>query len=316
MSRVVRIGTRRSVLARARAEAVADVLRARHAGLAFEVVPLGADEEQADGALDHPATRDLVAEVLEGTLRARQVDLLVHSAAELPVRVSTDLPIAAILERMDRRDALVLRDGIAADGLLSLPRGARVATTSARRVCLLRALRPDLEVKGLRLAVGVSLARLDAGEVDAAVLSAAALDRLGLGHRIAERIDPERFVPAAGAGALALQARGDDVWTTALAGTLTHAPSDVQVRAERGVLARLGLGWEAPVAASATTMAEGKLRLVALIGAADGRRARLAMEGSAVFPEILGARIADELLGAGGAPLLAAALGRTPAAGA
>jgi hydroxymethylbilane synthase len=163
------------------------------------------------------------------------------------------LAIGAILERGDPRDAVCgpFRS------LAEIPAGARVGTSSARRAGLLAELRPDIRVVPLRGNVGTRLAKLDAGEADAIVLAAVGLERMGLTDRIAFLLDPERFVPEAGQGAIAVQVRAGE---EALVAALDHAPTRAAVEAERECVRALGGGCTAAVAAHAWHE-DGELRL-------------------------------------------------------
>jgi hydroxymethylbilane synthase len=204
--------------------------------------------------------------------------------------------LAAHLERADPRDALVTRDG---GGLDTLPAGASVATSSPRREAFLRALRPDLAVVPVRGNVDTRLRRLDEERFDALVVACAGLDRLGLGGRIAERLDPRRFVPAPAQGAVALETLGgsDAARRCWLA---NHFPTSAAVVAERAVLVTLGGGCRLPLGAWARLEpvdgAEGWVRLVVIAALAtpDGVRS-VEIDGPPGDAEALGARAAARL---------------------
>jgi hydroxymethylbilane synthase len=241
----LRLATRGSALARAQAALAAAALGSAGAGPTDTVIVRTRGDVEADtpAALmtgDGWFTSELEAALLDG-----RAEVAVHSAKDLPSVLRDGLVLAAHLERADCRDALVTRDG---GGLEALAEGAAVATSSPRREAFLRLLRPDLRVVPIRGNVDTRLRRLDEGRVDALVVAGAGLDRLGLADRIAERLDPRRFVPAPAQGALALEAvAGSDAarrcWLA------DHAATSAAVAAERAVLAGLGGGCRLPLGA-------------------------------------------------------------------
>jgi hydroxymethylbilane synthase len=197
---------------------------------------------------------------------------------------------------------LVSRDGA---GLAALRSGARIGTSSIRRVCLLRALRADLEVVSLRGNVDSRLRKLDAGDLDAILLAAAGLVRLGLADRITERLEPDRFLPAIGQGVLALETRADDQATQALVRRALH---DVdtwdRVRAERAFLVRLGGSCQTPMACHAVLEGE-TLRVDGLVGDPEGDRLlRATTSGPRAGAADLGRALAESLLGQGAGEIL------------
>jgi hydroxymethylbilane synthase len=242
----IRLGTRGSALALAQSEWFAE--RLRDAGHAVELVRI-TTEGDIRPIDTEPGEGIFVVAIARALLRG-EVDVAVHSAKDVPLEEEPDLVIAACPERGDPRDALVTATG--RQSIATLPAGATVGTDSPRRAGFMRALRPDLGIVPLHGNVDTRLRRLDAGEVDALVLAAAGLDRLGRGARIDQRIDPTQVTPAPGQGALAIQARRSDAsLIDALAG---HDKPDVRlaVEAERRVLRATGGTCRAPVGAVAT----------------------------------------------------------------
>ncbi len=299
--RSVIIGTRGSRLALAQTGMVRDALLAAHPGLH---VALERITTRGDVILDRPLSaigdKGLFVVEIEEALRAGRIDAAVHSAKDLPSDLPPDMALAALPPREDPRDALVSREGL---GLDALPAGARVGTSSLRRACQLRALRPDLRVEDLRGNVDTRLRRLREGGYDAIVLAAAGLRRLGLDHEVTEYLGPDAMIPAAGQGVLAVETRAGDSAVAALFAPLDDPGSRAALAAERAFLARIGGGCQVPVGAYAR-IAGGSLRLVAMIGARDGRMVRGELAGAAADAESLGAALADELLGRGGRELL------------
>jgi hydroxymethylbilane synthase len=240
--------------------------------------------------------KEVQAAVLDG-----RADLAVHSAKDLPSTPTPGLVIAAVPERGDPRDALV------GCPLAELRPGARVATGSVRRRSQLAALRPDLTFEGLRGNVGTRVARAGTAGVDAVVVAAAALVRLGIADRAAEVLSVELLLPQVAQGALAVECRADDDEALERLAALEHGPSRWAVDAERAFLAALGSGCDLPVGAHAT---DG--RLTGLLCSLDGRiLLRHTLSGTEPGP--LGRAMADHLVrGAGGAALLAELRGQQP----
>ncbi len=297
MSRGVRIATRRSRLALWQAEHAAARLTARHPGLVVSLVPLLTEGDRiTDRSLAAAGGKGLFVKELENALRDGRADIAVHSMKDVPAVLPPGFMIGAALERGDARDCLVSsRYG----WLESLPQGARVGTGSLRRQCQLRHRRPDLEVVALRGNVETRLAKLDAGECEAAVLAAAGLERLGLESRIRARLGPQEMLPAIGQGVIGIECVEDRADILQLVQALEHAATRTLLDAERAFAAALGASCQSPVAAHAHL--EGvELRLAALVGAADGSTILSdAISGPARDAGRLGAALARQLLAAG-----------------
>jgi hydroxymethylbilane synthase len=298
--RRLRVATRGSALARWQADHVAVLAQKAEPGLEVDTVVV---ETSGDRRRDVPIwelggkgvfVKEVQAAVLEG-----RADVAVHSAKDLPSLTPDGLVIGAVPERADVRDALV--GSILAD----LAPGATVASGSLRRRAQLAHARPDLRFEGLRGNIATRLARVDQADVDAVVMAAAALDRLGLSERIAERLDPDAMLPQVGQGALAVECRADDTDTRCLLDRIEHTPSRRAVDAERGFLAELGGDCSVPAAAHAT-LAGDRLRVRALVASADGGTVlRHELAGPASSGAALGRSVARQLLDdQGGAALL------------
>lgn len=312
------LGTRGSRLALAQSEMLAAQLRAAHPGLAVELQIISTKGDRVlDVALSAVGDKGLFVKELEQALLDGSVDLCVHSCKDLPSQLPDGLTLAAFPERADPRDMLVLplREG-ATPGLDGLPAGAVVGTSSLRRACQLRALRPDLDLRDVRGNVDTRLRKLAEGQYDALVLAAAGLDRLGLvgagdtlesdGARfVAWRIPAELMLPAVAQGILAVECRADDASTRALLAALDHGPSRAAALAERGLLRRLEGGCQVPIAAYATHGAQG-LALRGLVGSLDGATiVRAERAGGPDEAEALGTALAEELLAQGAEAILA-----------
>jgi hydroxymethylbilane synthase len=252
---LVRLGSRGSRLALTQAELVAEVLRRGRADLDVALVPITTtgdrDRSKPFGEI---GARGVFVKEIEEALLAGRIDVAVHSAKDMTSTATGGLAIGAFLAREDARDALCGAEG--------LRPGMRIGTASARRRAQLLALEPELSVEPLRGNVDTRLRKRGERGLDAIVLAAAGLDRLGLGGEIGHRFDPDELVPEAGQGALALQVRTGEEELVAVA---DDAETRRRVTAERACVARIGAGCLAPVAAHHDGEA-----LTALIAAEDG----------------------------------------------
>jgi hydroxymethylbilane synthase len=298
---VLTVGTRGSALALAQTELVLGALRDRWPGLEVRVQRIATTgDTRRDVPLAALGRGAFVTEI-ETALREQRIDAAVHSAKDLPSCLSSGLRIGAILERADPRDVVVSRNGAA---LRDLPKRARVGTGSPRRACQLHALRPDIDVEGIRGNVDTRLRKLAAGDFDALVLAAAGLIRLGRTDEATEWLDPAVMIPAVAQGAIAVEVRSDDPEVADLVAPLDHPVTAAAVTAERAFLARLGAGCTAAVAAHGRVTDTGELSLTGLIGAVDGRHVRATRTGAVGEADEIGDALASELLGSGGAEFL------------
>ncbi len=256
----VRIGTRRSRLALAQAGEVAD--RLASIGVGSEIVPMTTTGDRGGpvGAAIGGVKGLFVAEIVRA-LQDERIDIAVHSAKDLPSADEEGVIVAAVPPRGDPADVLITRDE-------TLPQGATVGTSSLRRQAQLLAWRPDLGVTDLRGNVDTRLRRLGDGELDAVVLAAAGLARLGVQPAHVQTLP---IVPAPGQGSLAVQARTDDGATGEAAGAIDDPDGHAVFEAERQLMARLGGGCALPLGALATI--EGRtIRMTAVVAAPDGHR--------------------------------------------
>jgi hydroxymethylbilane synthase len=293
----LRIGTRRSRLAMAQAEEVAYHLALL--GMEAELVPM---TTSGDRGVTVPGGRGgvkglFVAEIVRA-LQEGEVDVAVHSAKDLPSRDPEGVVVAAVPERADPFDVLLTRDGDLQDGQVA-------GTSSLRRKAQLLRSRPGVSVRDLRGNVDTRLAKLEAGEVDALVLAAAGLTRLGLMPAHATPLPLEEMVPAPGQGALAVQARGDDERTLKIVKQLDHPRSRLAYEAERALVARLGGDCSLPLGAYAEQR-EGGVRLLAVVIRPDGSDLVWA-QAEAPTPDEAAGEVAQTLLAGGAAAILAEA---------
>ena len=246
--RVIRIGTRSSELALRQARMLEVALEP--AGVTCEIVTF---KTVGDKKLNEPLSgigaKGLFTHELEVALEKGKVDCCVHSLKDLPTESPDGLEVVAQLEREDPRDVLVVNSVTQADSLAAVPAGSRVGTSSLRRRAQLLAVRPDLDVVELRGNVPTRLKKVDTGQVHAAILAAAGLIRLDARNRITAWLEPPGWLPAAGQGAIAIQARTDDEETLALLRPLNHEPTSIATRAERAFLAALDGGCQVPIGA-------------------------------------------------------------------
>lgn len=298
----LRIGTRGSALALTQTGMVAaDLTDAT--GVDTELVTISTEGDRSNEPLSRAGGMGLFTGALRDALLEDRCDLVVHSLKDLPTAPHDRLVVAAIPVREDPRDALCARDGLTLD---ALPAGARVGTGSPRRMAQLRRRRRDLEVVDIRGNVDTRLGRVASGDLDAVILAAAGLRRLGRADVITELLDADRWPTAPGQGALAVEVRRGD---EDLVSTLDHAETRAAVEAERGVLALLEAGCSAPVGARAVVDA-GLLLLSASVYSLDGATV-LTASHAAEWPDDDAPRdvaqaAARELLDAGAAGLTGA----------
>jgi hydroxymethylbilane synthase len=318
----LRIGTRPSALALAQTTLVAE--RLRSAGHAVELVEVSTSGDRSMVPVAELGVGVFVSALREA-LVSGQVDVAVHSYKDLPTAPDPRLHLAAVPPREDPRDALVARDGMV---LGELPPGARVGTGAARRRAQLDALGLGIEVVPIRGNVDTRVGKVHSGELDAVVVAAAGLRRLGRIDEATELLDPLQMLPAPAQGALAVECRADDLELgRALSLALDDEFTRAAVIAERAVLATLEAGCSAPVAALADVVSDwepiagpngeeedgravDRLSLRAVIGTTDGGLLRASVTGNMDDAEKLGAALAAELLDMGGFSALGEQLDR------
>ncbi|HUR92875.1 MAG TPA: hydroxymethylbilane synthase [Gemmatimonadaceae bacterium] len=294
------IGTRGSWLALAQTEIASVALFEAEPSLRVRVERI---VTTGDVRTDLPLSelgRGIFVSEIERALLDHTIDVAVHSAKDLPSTLDSRLLIGAYLPRADARDVLVAREG----SLATLAPGARVGTSSPRRMCALRALRPDLVPVEIRGNVDTRLRKLSDGEVDALLLAGAGLQRLGRAAEASEWLDLEIVIPCVGQGALALEARANDDRVLSLLERIDDLPTRIAVTAERAFLAELGAGCRAAAGAHARMGPESSLRLQAFIGTISGEHIRAERVQNGETPEDLGRSLARTLLAAGGREFL------------
>lgn len=302
MKRTVRIGTRGSTLAVWQAGWVKKRLEAHWPDLRVELVPISTSGDRIQHvSLARIGGKGLFVKEIEQALLAGTVDLAVHSVKDLPAELPPGLRLSTIPEREDPRDVLISAGG---SSLADLPEATRVGTSSLRRQALLLHLRPDLRIEVLRGNVETRLRRQLEGRVDATILAAAGLKRLSLRLKNGVPLDAEEFLPAIGQGALGIEIRAGDA-VAALLAPLHHPETAWAVEAERAFLSGMGGSCRTPLAARAT-IANGSLRLAALVASPDGKRLlRHERSGPTETAGQIGTETAALLLDRGGREILA-----------
>lgn len=329
------IATRGSKLALCQAELVKNELLALNPDLKIEIKKI---KTTGDKILDAPLAKlggkGLFVKEIEEALLEIKADIAVHSMKDVPVNLTERLHIKAICKREDPRDALILKipnsNPPLADqnsNLRNLPQGATVGTSSLRRACQIKNMRPDLNIIPLRGNLDTRLKKLDEGKFDAIVIAYAGVKRLGLENRIAELIEPSVILPAIGQGAIGIECRIDDECINKLVEQLDHEETAICVKAERAFLRKLEGGCQVPIAAHARLDARclpqasrrgdqmtnaciryqgsGILVIDGLVGSISGNKIiKAQIKGDIENAEKLGIELAGDLLSQGASKIL------------
>jgi hydroxymethylbilane synthase len=299
------LASRRSPLALRQSESVKTALEQRHAGLHVEILALGTTGDRLrDQPLPQIGGKGLFTKELEEALLEGRAHVAVHSLKDLPTELSSGLVLAAVPPREDARDVLISRNSQTFE---KLPEGARIGTSSIRRAAQLRRFRPDVRIEPLRGNLGTRLGKVREGDLDAIVLAAAGIHRMGWQNQITEYFPEEVLCPAVGQGALAIEARADDGWTLEILAVLEDSWARFSATAERALLRHLGGGCQVPIAA--VTAREGNdARLTAMVIRPDGSELIRATERCVVadveFADALGKKCAESLLRQGAGKIL------------
>lgn len=270
------LATRRSPLALAQAHTFASELCAARPGLSIsDLLVVTTGDRVQDRALAEVGGKGVFVKEIEEALVEKRADFAVHSIKDVPALLAPGLVIACVPRRADPRDVLVSRDRL---GLRNLPAGATVGTSSLRRSVLLQRARPDLRFVPLRGNVDTRLRKVREGQVDAAVVARAGLDRLDLSDQITEDISVEVCIPAVGQGALGIECRNSDEVTRSLVACLHDRDTAVAVAAERGVMLAVEGNCRIPIAAHATRSEGDQMLLRAMLAEPDGTDLRVVRE--------------------------------------
>ncbi|MBI3398228.1 MAG: hydroxymethylbilane synthase [Deltaproteobacteria bacterium] len=303
MKKNIKLGTRASQLALWQGNWVRSEIEKRNPGMEVELVKI---KTTGDKILDVPLSKvggkGLFVKEIEEALLDNRIDLAVHSMKDVPTDFPKGLHLAAITEREDPRDALIIGvkgQGSGVKGFKDIPQGATIGTSSLRRSSQLLNMRHDLKIVQLRGNLNTRLKKLDEGQYDAIILAAAGVKRLGWADRITEYLSPEISLPAIGQGALGIETRIDDNEINDLVAFFDHKPTSVAVKAERALLKRLEGGCQVPIAAHGEIKA-GNLNLIGLVASTDGKKIiKDFITGPTNKAESIGIALAEKLLNMG-----------------
>lgn len=298
----IRIGTRGSKLALWQAKWVKGRIEKQFPSIKSQLIKIRTTGDKIqDVALARVGGKGLFVKEIEEALLNRRIDLAVHSMKDVPTKLLDPLHIGAITEREDPRDVMISDHWKHFD---ELPTGARVGTSSLRRQAQILHARPDLKMKVLRGNLDTRLRKLKSEGLDAVIVAASGVIRIGEQHRIAEYLDFDLCLPAIGQGTFGLECRKEDHELNEILKTLNEPDISKAVRAERAFLERLEGGCQVPIAAYGELL-NGTLRLRGLIGSIDGKDLiKDEISGDPDGPESLGRMLAEKLLNSGGEAIL------------
>jgi hydroxymethylbilane synthase len=294
MKKTIKIGTRGSKLALWQANWVKSALSAGYPSLSVELVPIKTKGDKIlDVALAKVGGKGLFVKEIEEALLDGHIDLAVHSMKDMPSEIPNGLCIGAIPRREIPQDVLISRKGLL---LSKLRQNARVGTSSLRRTAQLLHVRPDLVISPLRGNLDTRLKKLDAENLDAIILAAAGVKRLGLEHRIVEYLDEKIMLPAVGQGALCIEIRENDPEVESIISLLEHHETRTVVMGERAFLNRLEGGCQVPIAAHGK-IENNRFTLCGLVATVDGTALiKETLSGQKDSSEAIGVTLADRLI--------------------
>ena len=302
MAREIVIGSRDSALAMWQTNWVVDNLKRLNPEYSFRIVSMKTlGDKILDVALAKIGDKGLFTKELEVGMLAMETDMAVHSMKDLPTVLPEGLTIGAICERVDPRDVVISRQGIA---LADLPKGAKIGTSSLRRCAQLLNYRSDLKLEPLRGNLNTRMAKLERENLDAIILAAAGVERLGWGDRITERLSTDVCLPAVGQGSIGIEIRVNDREVYDIVQTINHFPSQAAITAERALLKKLEGGCQIPIGALGTVQ-EDQLTLRGIVAGLDGKELiRSEISGPVGLSAILGEKLADRLIDMGADKIL------------
>ncbi len=293
--KTLRIGTRASQLALWQANWVRAELEKRYPELEVTLTKI---KTQGDKILDVPLAmvggKGLFVKEIEEAMLRGEVDIAVHSMKDVPTIFPEGLALRCITKREDPRDIVILRPGL--QSWRDIPQGGRIGTSSLRRKSQLLHLRPDLQMLDIRGNVETRIRKLTDDDLDAVVLAAAGMKRLGFAGMISEYLDPEVSLPAIGQGALGLESRIDDEETNSLIDFFNHPETAYPVIAERAMLRHLEGGCQVPIASYGTVSGD-TLRVTGVVASVDGvELLKKTLTGPVADAEKIGVSLAEDLL--------------------
>ncbi|MBD2598428.1 hydroxymethylbilane synthase [Nostoc spongiaeforme FACHB-130] len=295
-TRTIRIGSRKSQLALVQTYWVREQLQKSFPDINFEVHTMSTQGDKIlDVALAKIGDKGLFTKELELGMINQEIDFAVHSLKDLPTNLPEGLTLAAITERENPADALVVHEKYKDKQIDTLPEGAVIGTSSLRRLAQLRNQFPHFTFKDVRGNLNTRLAKLDAGEYDALILAAAGLQRLGMGDRVHQVIPKEISLHAVGQGALGIECRADDQDLISLLKAIEHPETRDRCLAERAFLRDLEGGCQVPIGVN-TEIVDGNLTLTGVVASVDGQKlVKDTVTGAASNAEALGTELANLL---------------------
>lgn len=302
MGREIVIGTRDSALAMWQTEWVKENLEKLNPDYTFKIVSMKTQGDKIlDVALAKIGDKGLFTKELEVAMIEGQIDLAVHSMKDLPTVLPEGLMIGAICERVDPRDVVISRNGLKLD---ELPENARVGTSSLRRCAQLLNYRPDFKLQDLRGNLNTRMAKLERENLDAIILAAAGVERLGWADKITERLSTDVSLPAVGQGSIGIEIRENDEDVYHVVQKLNHFPSQTAIVAERALLKSLEGGCQIPIGALGTVEGD-TLTLQGIVASLDGKELlRSSISGPVEEAAALGEKLAQTLIGMGADKIL------------
>ncbi|MDF1578754.1 MAG: hydroxymethylbilane synthase [Desulfobulbales bacterium] len=302
MHKLVRIGTRASLLAMTQSTNIKNLIEARYPGTTVELVKIITKGDKiVDVPLAKVGGKGLFVKELEEAMLSREVDMAVHSMKDVPSELPDELHIGVVTKREDPRDAFL---SVKYQSFSELPQGARVGTSSLRRKSQLAALRPDLVIEDLRGNLDTRIRKLDEGIYDAIILATAGLNRMQWSERITAKFSPEEMLPAVAQGAVGIELRRDSEELLAGLAFLQDKETTIAVEGERAFLHRLEGGCQVPIGAFGTVDGS-RLTLTGLIASIDGKEVlRKQLVGEVNDAKSMGVKLAEELLEMGGRRIL------------
>jgi len=303
--RTIRIGSRKSQLALVQTYWVQAQLQKSFPDITFEVHTMSTQGDKIlDVALAKIGDKGLFTKELELSMINKEIDFAVHSLKDLPTNLPPGLTLAAITERENPADAVVLHEKYKGEKLETLPPGVVIGTSSLRRLAQLRHQFPHFTFKDVRGNLITRMAKLDAGEYDALILAVAGLERLEMSDRIHQVLTPEISLHAVGQGALGIECRADDTEVIALLKAIEHPQTRDRCLAERSFLRVLEGGCQVPIGVNTEVIGD-KLTLKGLVASVDGQKiVQNIVTGAAADAEKLGAELADILRQQGATEIL------------
>ncbi|MBF2069538.1 hydroxymethylbilane synthase [Fischerella thermalis] len=304
-SRTIRIGSRKSQLALIQTYWVQEQLQKSFPDITFEVHTIATHGDKIlDVALAKIGDKGLFTKELELGMINQEIDFAVHSLKDLPTRLPEGLVLAAITERENPADALVVHEKHKDKQIDTLPEGAVIGTSSLRRLAQLRHRYPHFTFKDVRGNLNTRMAKLDAGEYDALILAVAGLQRLGMGDRIHQILPKEVSLHAVGQGALGIECRAEDTELISLLKAIEHPETRDRCLAERAFLRELEGGCQVPIGVN-TEVKDNNLTLTGIVASVDGQKVvKDTISGATKDAEQLGIELAQRMRGQGAQEIL------------